>query len=224
MTILLILSSGILFVCLHNYGEEGAQLNDSILKNKNIFSKIKLTYIATFIFWLVCFFVRYLSIQNDPKLKHFPERWEPNDSCSRVAFKDSQRDYNVDYRNVIAFSNNEYAELLFSEIIESCVESEVNSEIVDRSMDPNSKLFHATFSSMIFGFVDDMYIEILPCTIYRYRYYNSIQIQSNSRLGSFDLGVNPKRVARMYKCIFDKTDQNLRFSRYINKSVVWIGD
>ena len=66
---------------------------------------------------------------------------------------------------------------------------------------------------MTFGFVDDMYIEIKRCP--RHSYLDSIQIQSSSRLGSNDMGVNPKRVGRMYKCIFDKASQNYKVSKKI---------
>ena len=61
-----------------------------------------------------------------------------------------------------------------------------------------------------------MYIEITNCPTDSA--YMSIQIQSKLRFGQSDFGVNPRRVSRMYECIYNKTTEGI-LNSYLSREI-----
>ncbi len=59
-----------------------------------------------------------------------------------------------------------------------------------RFIESTNEYYHWTVKSLVFRFVDDVEVLKLPLE-------NSIQIKSVSRTGSFDFGVNKKRVEQL---------------------------
>ena len=77
-----------------------------------------------------------------------------------------------------------YAETSLATLAEA-IEADPSATIVERE----ATYLHATFSSKIFGFVDD--VELLASQT------DSLEARSISRLGDSDLGVNGQRLQRL---------------------------
>jgi len=89
----------------------------------------------------------------------------------------------------------------------------------------DSRFYHINYSSIFWGLVDDMVIQVQICNpasntqnnILKSNYDSgpgdpieqrfAIQIQSQLRIGSSDMGVNQERVARFYKCLNSNIDE-----------------
>lgn len=68
-------------------------------------------------------------------------------------------------------------------------------------------MIHVTFTTAIFGFIDDMYLE----TSYDFTYKKSVvNIMSELRIGQNDFGENTNHVLKMLNCL----DDNLKVSEY----------
>ena len=74
-------------------------------------------------------------------------------------------------------------------ILRECLIAEAGAEIVDEE----GPYLHATFTSALFGFVDDV-----ECMLSAEE--QQIDVRSASRLGWWDFGVNSRRVERLRHC------------------------
>ena len=63
-------------------------------------------------------------------------------------------------------------------------------------VDTRAGYLHATASSRLFGFVDDLEIHTLPAS-------HELEVRSASRLGESDLGVNARRLERLHRALLD---------------------
>jgi uncharacterized protein (DUF1499 family) len=63
-------------------------------------------------------------------------------------------------------------------------------------VDTRAGYLHATASSRLFGFVDDLEIHTLPAS-------HELEVRSASRLGDSDLGVNNRRLERLHRALMD---------------------
>lgn len=93
------------------------------------------------------------------------------------------------------------------DIILACQDKQVQSRIENIDYDPDlyePTIFHLNFASIFFGFVDDMFLQIIKCTKTdggQQEISLGLEIQSQSRLGNFDFGVNPSRISNFLQCI-----------------------
>lgn len=171
-----------------------------------------------------CFMIiKSINIAKDPVIKEFPETCEPEGGCARVMiYGFNHRDNKVDTNNL--FTINHLGVHNTEDIVKGCIDdqSQGRIEYVNGTSDTNtttksSIFYHVNYSSIFWGFVDDMSIQITTCdpedsklswyqdletSSHRYADVTvGVQIQSQLRLGSSDFGVNPKRIAKMYKCL-----------------------
>lgn len=63
-------------------------------------------------------------------------------------------------------------------------------------VDTRAGYLHATASSRLFGFIDDLEIHTLPAS-------HELEARSASRLGDSDLGVNARRLERLHKALLE---------------------
>jgi uncharacterized protein (DUF1499 family) len=63
-------------------------------------------------------------------------------------------------------------------------------------VDTRAGYLHATASSRLFGFVDDLEIHTLPAS-------HELEVRSASRLGDSDLGVNARRLERLHEALLE---------------------
>jgi uncharacterized protein (DUF1499 family) len=63
-------------------------------------------------------------------------------------------------------------------------------------VDTRAGYLHATASSRLFGFVDDLEIHTLPAS-------QELEVRSASRLGDSDLGVNARRLERLHQALLE---------------------
>ncbi len=63
-------------------------------------------------------------------------------------------------------------------------------------VDTRAGYLHATASSRLFGFVDDLEIHTLPAS-------HELEVRSASRLGDSNLGVNARRLERLHKALLE---------------------
>ena len=63
-------------------------------------------------------------------------------------------------------------------------------------VDTKAGYLHATASSRLFGFVDDLEIHTLPAS-------HELEVRSASRLGESDLGVNARRLERLHEALLE---------------------
>jgi hypothetical protein len=63
-------------------------------------------------------------------------------------------------------------------------------------VDTRAGYLHATATSRLFGFVDDLEIHTLPAS-------HELEVRSASRLGDSDLGVNTRRLERLHRALQD---------------------
>ena len=113
----------------------------------------------------------------------------------------------IDDFYILTVADSNFDGSMLVPVIESCIKSELQSSLEYNSSDfaDKASFYHASFASLFFGFVDDMFIDVFNCP--NNLDYVSIQIQSKLRLGQSDLGVNPIRVENMYTCIFETFSQ-----------------
>ena len=78
------------------------------------------------------------------------------------------------------------------ESLTTLIESTPNAEVISRQED----YLHATFSSRIFGFIDDL--ELYASAP------NQLEARSISRLGDSDLGVNARRLQTLAQALENK--------------------
>ncbi len=78
------------------------------------------------------------------------------------------------------------------ESLTTLIESTPNAEVISREED----YLHATFSSRIFGFIDDL--ELYAAAP------NQLEARSISRLGDSDLGVNAQRLQTLAQALENK--------------------
>lgn len=118
----------------------------------------------------------------DPEIETFPEDCPPTPNCTRVA------DFNVRGEGLHPVHLNTTLEQLHSAIVQ-WIEEQPRSEILT----DNGTFVHAKFLSFFFRFPDDVYIHLF-CDGNQATFW----VQSQSRLGSGDLGVNEKRVQSLF--------------------------
>jgi uncharacterized protein (DUF1499 family) len=63
-------------------------------------------------------------------------------------------------------------------------------------VDTREGYLHATASSRLFGFIDDLEIHTLPAS-------HELEVRSASRLGDSDLGVNARRLERLHLALLE---------------------
>jgi uncharacterized protein (DUF1499 family) len=63
-------------------------------------------------------------------------------------------------------------------------------------VDTRAGYLHATASSRLFGFIDDLEIHTLPAS-------HELEVRSASRLGDSDLGVNARRLERLHRLLME---------------------
>jgi len=63
-------------------------------------------------------------------------------------------------------------------------------------VDTRAGYLHATASSRLFGFVDDLELHTLPAS-------HELEVRSVSRLGESDLGVNARRLERLHRALLE---------------------
>jgi len=150
-----------------------------------ILSAILLVIIGLFSGLLFVIYV--LNQRVAPPVDEFPDgcRWASN--CVRLVFNmsvnqsDFQHNFSIPtYNASIATLQNSITDWLH------LIENE------DAIVASNSTFIHAIFVSVLWSFADDFYTLITAIN----NGTNAIQLQSNSRLGKSDLGVNPARVQR----------------------------
>lgn len=116
--------------------------------------------------------------------------------CARFSEKNNFRDYLVDPLDIVTLSPKDAD--LNSRIWEKWVYSKKKVYVESKHSSENSKLLHLSQLSTIFGFIDDTVINLtFDPVLKRYKIY----VHSELRLGKSDLGVNPQRLASIYKCI-----------------------
>jgi uncharacterized protein (DUF1499 family) len=114
-------------------------------------------------------------------LAHCPDK--PNCVCSE--FEEDAEHYLAPLRYVGRSPRQAWSDLV-------AVIEELGGEVVTS----DGNYLAATFSSALFGFVDDVECRLDPLT-------ETIHIRSASRVGHSDMGVNQKRVAEMTR-LFDR--------------------
>jgi uncharacterized protein (DUF1499 family) len=132
-------------------------------------------------------------------LKSFPSQcadWSEAEGCSRIVQYSSNcirpEDIPKTYDTVFANTN-------ITDFIESCfLESMRATKIIYKSQD--STYLHGVTSSVIFGFLDDVFIQSSPLTA------NSVFVsaQSQLRIGQGDFNKNYEHLDAFYKCLNEK--------------------
>ena len=133
----------------------------------------------------------------DRNFDTFPSQCLPEPGCSRVSSEFNHRDFLVDPSDVITISGVE-EETIHSELL-YCIKKDQGGRILSdtTSADVGNPFIHTVFISRFFGFIDDMYLQIIKCNSKKF----GIEVQSQLRIGESDFDVNPQRVADMYGCI-----------------------
>ena len=146
---------------------------------------------------LIFIILKVISLANKPNITSFPKKWEPSGGCSRVmVWEDNHRDSKVNPNNVftivrIGVSNTK-------DLIFSWIDKQTQAFLEFSDKNKSKGFFHVNFSSIFFGFIDDMFIEVIPCTETSggaQEISLALNIQSQSRIGSTDFGTNPRRIS-----------------------------
>lgn len=151
--------------------------------------------------------IKLVNFGKNPHLTKFPSDCLPKNGCSRVMiFNENHRDGKVEASDI--FTINHIGVNNTIDIVKGCIDRQSQSRIESITRTPTGSFFHINIASIFWGFVDDMSVEIIQC--YESSENNNepplaIQIQSQQRIGSRDLGVNPSRVANFYDCLETET-------------------
>mmetsp|Transcript_27186 Transcript_27186/g.24071 ORF Transcript_27186/g.24071 Transcript_27186/m.24071 type:complete len:274 (+) Transcript_27186:51-872(+) len=161
---------------------------------------IKIVNIALILVTSLLFLIGVANLVIDRDFNTFPNECLPEPGCSRVACDFKHRDYLVNPAHIVTISGVEQ-EIIHDELL-YCIKRDQGGTIASDQIivgDEKNRLIHSLFISGFFGFIDDMYLQIVNCAPNKY----SIEIQSVLRIGESDFEVNPQRVADMYECISD---------------------
>ena len=143
---------------------------------------------------------------------YFPRVCVPDGGWSRVSQAFNHRDDEVIKNNVFTVSGLSLQVIDNTLVDWLSVQKKGTIIYNEASYDqPLNKLSHTLFVSDVFGFVDDMYVEIVDCSKNKQLY--SFNIQSALRLGEGDLGVNPRRVAAIYQCLADNIGDRYKVTK-----------
>ena len=157
--------------------------------------------------------INLANINLQMKITEFPKECMPETGWARVSANFNFRDYGVNPNDIVNFSDVPFDNL--NRTISSCAlkdkKSVIENIVTQSERHQNNVIYHIAKMSTIFGFIDDMTVEITPCGNHSNAY--SINIQSVLRLGLSDLGVNPNRIADMYSCIAEEIPQDKIISR-----------
>ena len=112
----------------------------------------------------------------------------------------------------IAFDSDKVSAQLLNEQIETCgrdmAQAKLQSPKKLSDETGYQDLIHVTFTSAIFGFIDDMYLETYNDSKHS---VNVVNVMSQLRIGKSDFGVNTSHVLKMLKCL----DSTLHASKYM---------
>lgn len=177
-----------------------------------IFSLIYTINKAHILVTFLLFVIKIFNLKMEHSLSDFPNQCIPDPGCARIAEDFNHREDQTDMNDVITIGG--ISKDIVHNTLLDCIQLEFEGTIKydgqSREHEEN-QLIHSLFVSNFFGFVDDMYLEIMDCTHDEKTF--SVQVQSALRIGKSDLGVNPKRVADMYHCLNENFDQDLVIGR-----------
>jgi uncharacterized protein (DUF1499 family) len=152
--------------------------------------------------------IKIFNLRLAQNLSSFPTQCLPDPGCARVSQQFNHRDDEVDPKDIITVEG--ISKEVFTTTLLDCItldfQGTVKSE-APSTLHPENTLIHTLFVSGFFGFVDDMYLEVVDCNGASNKL--SLQVQSALRIGKGDLGVNPQRVSDMYSCIAYNIEQHL---------------
>lgn len=150
-----------------------------------------ITFVAIFVL------LKIITIFKAPTVTSMPSRCENNGCAKIMVFRENHRDENVNTKHL--FSIKHIGIQNTNDLILSWVDKQTQARIeyTEISLEKRS-FFHVNYASIFFGFVDDMFIEAIPCTESSggaQEISFALNIQSQSRIGNNDFGVNPSRIA-----------------------------
>ena len=167
-------------------------------------------FFLALVLWFIL--IKIINLVRDPNIKKFPNHCIPDKGCANVKVQgENHRDYEVDSSNL--YTVNLLGVNNINDVINICVADQAQGRIEhsgETSQSPS--LYHVNYSSIFWGFVDDMIIEIIIWAPRQLEITNTensnvralaVQVQSQLRMGSSDFGINPKRVANFYQCLND---------------------
>lgn len=128
--------------------------------NRTTSKILKISYVIFLVFTFLLLVIRVYNIIKSPIVTKFPSTCTPEDGCSRVSYNGTHRAEDVDMDDVMTYTRGSNTNSKLSEIIKECLNGQFQSNIMyERHANENGTTFyHASFASMVFGFVDDMYV------------------------------------------------------------------
>ncbi|CAI2375381.1 unnamed protein product [Moneuplotes crassus] len=163
-------------------------------------------YIVFVTFVLIFILLKLIAIFKDPS-KMDAEKCVNSQGCARISvFGEDHRaaSVNPDLRFTIKHIGVDNTRDLILACADKQVQLRVEHSPGNNDSEDDPIEFHLNFASIFFGFVDDMFIRIIQCTeTYGGQQEISLglEIQSQSRIGNFDFGVNPSRISHFLQCI-----------------------
>ena len=154
-------------------------------------------YFIFMTFTLIFILIKVINLFNSPTVYVFPERCLPKSGCARImVWDDDHRASSISENN--RFTIQHIGLTNTQDFINQCIDRQSQSRLQNKNISETSSFYHINFSSFLWGLVDDMFIDVIPCTESSGGLQVTslgLNIQSQVRLGSGDFGVNPGRIA-----------------------------
>jgi len=152
---------------------------------------------------IIFILIKIINIAKNPSITKFPEKCNPPTGCARVmVFDENHRDTRVKQNNIFSIQHIGVGNT--DDLIKSCIDKQSQSRLQKVIHKDDGSLFHINTASLFWGFVDDIFIETIPCTKSSGGPQETslgINIQSQLRFGGSDFGVNPRRIANFLACL-----------------------